>query len=99
MKKTTQKMLSAFFSGKNYKSENTQVIHNENSAIPYSQIYLFGNLIAEQNDKGLFIQNCGWFTKTTKERLNALPNVSINQKNFEWYLNGEKWNGKWKKVD
>jgi len=98
MRKTTQKMVAAFFSGKNYKGQNTEVIHNENAAIPCSQIYLFGNLIAEQNDKGLFIQNCGWFSNTTKERLNALPNVHITQKDFQWYLNGELWSGNWTQV-
>jgi hypothetical protein len=39
------------------------------------------------------ITNCGWFTPTTKERLNALPNVNIVQKNFVWYLNGQEWDG------
>ena len=37
--------------------------------------------------------NCGWFSNTTKERLNGLPNVNIYQKNFEWFLNGKKWDG------
>jgi len=41
----------------------------------------------------LYITNCGWFSNTTKERLNALPNVNIVQKNFVWYLNGEEWDG------
>jgi len=30
---------------------------------------------------------------TTKERLNGLPNVSIYQFNFKWFLNGEEWDG------
>ena len=46
----------------------------------------------------IHIQNCGWFTNTTKERLNALPNVSIQQKKGVWYLNGEKWNGQIKEI-
>ena len=57
---------------------------------------LFGNSIAYRyNDpeRTLSITNCGWDTPTTKERLNALPNVSIRQVNREWFLNGEKWNG------
>ena len=55
-----------------------------------------GNEIAYRyNDpkKTLSITNCGWFSNTTKERLNGLPNVSIQQKNFIWYLNGNEWNG------
>ena len=30
---------------------------------------------------------------STKERLNALPNVNIIQRNFKWFLNGKVWNG------
>lgn len=42
----------------------------------------------------LYITNCGYFTNTTKERLNGLPNVKIVQRNFVWYLNGKEWDGK-----
>ena len=41
----------------------------------------------------LYITNCGWFSNTTKERLNALNGVNIVQKNFVWYLNGKEWDG------
>lgn len=57
---------------------------------------LFGNEIAYRyNDpqQTLVITNCGWKTNTTKERLNALPNVHIYQSNGVWYLNGNEWNG------
>ena len=37
--------------------------------------------------------NKPWFSKTTKERLNALPNVSIVQQKGNWYLNGNFWQG------
>jgi hypothetical protein len=62
----------------------------------FTILKLHGNRIAYRyNDpeKTLSISNCGWFSNTTKERLNAIPGVSIHQKNWEWYLNGEKWNG------
>jgi len=58
---------------------------------------LFGNRIAYRyNDpeRTLSITNCGWNTVTTKERLNALPDVSIQQVRGEWFLNGKKWDGK-----
>ena len=57
---------------------------------------LHGNIIAYRyNDtkQTLSITNAGWFSNTTKERLNALPNVHITQKNWVWYLNGKEWNG------
>jgi hypothetical protein len=39
----------------------------------------------------LWIRDCGWRTRTTKDRLNAIlsifgTNCSIYQKNHEWYL-------------
>tara|TARA_R110002033_G_scaffold26863_1_gene61514 strand:- start:267 stop:515 length:249 start_codon:yes stop_codon:yes gene_type:complete len=61
---------------------------------------LHGNTIAYRyNDpqRTLTIDSCGWLTLTTKERLNALPDVNIQQNNFVWFLNGEEWNGQ--KID
>ena len=53
-------------------------------------------MIAEFNaNDGLWINDGGWQSNTTKERLNGLPNVSIHQKDFQWYLNGEAWDGEW----
>lgn len=60
-------------------------------------LYLFGNKIAEWREDGLYVSNAGWFTRTTKERLNALG-LNIYQEKFEWYLNGVKWDGNWIKV-
>jgi hypothetical protein len=61
-------------------------------------IYLHGNKIAEWRETGVYITNCGWFTNTTKDRLNALRGVSIKQIKGAWYLNGKEWNGEWIKV-
>jgi len=33
------------------------------------------------------------------DRLNGLPNVNIHQKNFQWFLNGEEWDGEFIKVE
>jgi hypothetical protein len=44
---------------------------------------LHGNAIAYRyNDpeRTLSITNCGWFSNTTKERLNGIPSVSIKRK-------------------
>ena len=43
--------------------------------------------------KELWITSAGWPTNTTKERLNGFNGVHIYQKDFQWYLNGEAWNG------
>jgi len=63
-----------------------------------TSLFLHGNEIARHTPQGLEITNAGWFSPTTKERLNALPNVSIAQKARVWYLNGIEWNGEWKLV-
>lgn len=59
-------------------------------------LFLHGNAIARRTATGIEISNGGWSSNTTKERLNGLPNVRIIQKNSQWFLNGERWDGNWK---
>lgn len=92
MRTLTQKAVEAFMNAEKFKSPNTTVEVLPNVTI----LKLFGNAIAYRyNDpeRTLSITNCGWKTNTTKERLNAIPGVNINQKNKVWYLNGKEWNG------
>ena len=92
MRNITIESINAFLSAKKFKKSNMQVEVLPNVTVLKYQ----GNEIAYRyNDskKTLSITNCGWFSNTTKERLNGLPNVSIYQKNFIWYLNGKEWNG------
>mgnify|MGYP003645007467 CR=1 FL=1 len=92
MRKITEESVKAFLNAKKFNKQNMSVEVLPNVTI----LKLHGNEIAYQyNDpqKTLSITNCGWFTVTTKERLNALPNVNINQKNFVWFLNGVEWDG------
>jgi len=89
-RKTSRDAAAAFISSKPYRSKNT--------VTDGTRLYLFGNLIAEKRGAALWITNAGWSTATTKERLNALPGVSITQKAGIWYLNGAEWSGKWAKV-
>jgi hypothetical protein len=93
MKSITQESVKAFMNAARFKKSNMQVDVLDNVTI----LRLHGNAIAYlYNDpqRTLSITNCGWFSNTTKERLNAIPGVSIKQKNFNWYLNGSEWNGK-----
>jgi hypothetical protein len=92
MKLITRQSIEAFMDARPFKKQNMEVEVLPNVTI----LKLHGNRIAfRYNDpeRTLSISNCGWFSNTTKERLNAIPGVSINQKNWEWYLNGEKWSG------
>lgn len=57
---------------------------------------LHGNLIARRGANGMIqVSNAGWFSNTTKERLNGIPGVSVCQRKGVWYLNGKEWNGEW----
>jgi len=92
MRQITRQSINAFLNAKKFKKQNMEVEVLPNVTI----LYLHNNAIAYRyNDpqRTLTISNYGWFTPTTKERLNALPNVNIYQKNFKWFLNGKEWNG------
>lgn len=93
MRKITQSSVNSFLIDSSFKSSNTNVVINNTTGVV--RLILFGNCIATKNigEKSFTIRNCGYFTATTKERLNALPNVQINQKNYDWFLNGENWDG------
>lgn len=95
MRKITREAVKAFLLEKNFRKDNTKVeVTNEGT-----KMFLHNNLIAKiDKNKVLSITNAGWQTNTTKERLNGLPGVGISQKNFEWYLNDEKWDGSWVEV-
>ena len=93
MRKITKDSINAFMNAQKFKRQNMEVEVLPNVTI----LYLHGNAIAYRyNDpeRTLTITNCQWFSNTTKERLNALPNVNIVQKNFVWYLNDKEWDGR-----
>ena len=92
MRKITKESIEAFNNAKPFKKQNTEVQVLPNVTI----LKLHGNSIAYRyNDpkRTLSITNCGWESNTTKERLNGLNGVSIQQKKGVWYLNGKEWNG------
>lgn len=80
---------AALVAGKKYSN-------GKNTKVDSSGIYLHGNHIARNAGEGhVAISNRGWFTLTTKDRLNAIPNVNIYQKRGAWFLNNQPWNGEW----
>lgn len=97
MRKITIESRNAFLQNTPFSKSNMQVIVTPTK----TKLLLHGNTIAinyKDKRKGLKITNAGWQSNTTKERLNALPNVSIQQKNWIWYLNGKQWNGELTKI-
>ena len=98
MRKITQDAVAAFNNNYPFKRGNTQIkVEDDNEGAIYTIMQLHGNTIALKvtgdSGTGLFISDGGWQTSTTKERLNGLSGVSIYQRNFQWFLNGEAWNG------
>tara|TARA_Y100000389_G_scaffold196279_1_gene228963 strand:+ start:2184 stop:2477 length:294 start_codon:yes stop_codon:yes gene_type:complete len=92
MRLITSQSVQAFNNAKAFKKANMEVEVLPNVTV----MKLFGNEIAYRyNDpeRTLSVTNCGFKTNTTKERLNAISGVNIQQKKGKWFLNGKEWNG------
>ena len=82
MRKITKEIMQAFI-----RRESKSI---GNSSTDGENIYLHGHLIARRVDGHIQINNCGYETNTTKERLNGLLDYmgishGIYQRDFEWY--------------
>ena len=92
MTKTGKRAALELMAEKTFRSHNTDVIKNPNGEY---YLTLYGNPIAKLNQGELSITTAGWKSRTTLNRLNCLPNVSISYKNKKLTLNGKEWNGDW----
>lgn len=90
MRKVTQEAAQSFKYCRPFRKQGTQVNCYKDETV----LLLHSNKIAWKNKDGFFVSAAGWLTNTTKERLNGLPNVHIQQINHVWYLNGHPWDGK-----
>ena len=75
----------------NWCGSNTQVNYNSNTNC--SSIYLHGHQIAtvDHNLKAVNLSSCGYETRTTKSRLNAILDevkygCKVFQKNWDWFV-------------
>ena len=94
MRAITFKAVQAFNNGRKFTQSNTEV-RIEGDMV---SLYLFGNKIAERSPNGFYITNAKYKTQTTKERLNGLDGVRIQQKKGVWYLNDKEWGGEWIRI-
>ena len=96
MRQITKQAVNKFNNNESFNKDNTRVIFSDLIA-PTTKLFLHDNLIAYKKYSSLVITNAGWFSNTTKERLNGLLDSigfdKIYQKNFEWFLADKKWNG------
>ena len=95
--KITIDSVYAFVIGKPFRRQNMEVTANDNGVY----LKLHGNVIAgrDRENGAVYISNCGWFTNTTKMRLNYLLYMynspfKIAQKNWLWYLGKDQWDGR-----
>jgi hypothetical protein len=91
MSTISTKAADALLNYKKLNSSNTKVWQDYDG----SHMAIFGNKIAWVTLKGeLWIDACGWVSKTTRDRLNEVIGGSLSIKKKEYYLDGEVWDGK-----
>jgi hypothetical protein len=83
MSKTIEPVVKSFLEGKKRKISNTDT-DGEN-------LYLFDNRIAwkekiTEEDYALWISTCNWNTRTTRSRLNMLPDIWVRTVKGQLYL-------------
>lgn len=95
-RKITTDAINAFMSARTFNRDNTSVQIFDGCVC----LYLHDNLIATRavGSNSMQVTNADYFTRTTKERLNGLPGVSVCQRKGVWFLNGEEWDGSWTTV-
>ena len=89
MRTITKQSVEAFLDKKDFHKDNTTVTYYP--ATDHSEMLLYGNLIAKKYWKGcgrIWVSLCGYNTRTTRERLNGFPTVSITTKRGVPYLKG-----------
>ena len=90
MRKITRDVVGAFLRGE---SRNIG-----NMSTDGTRLWLHGNMIARKENGHIIVTTCGWNTLTTRERLNAIPGVSVNVSRGVLYLNDKRWDGGEKEI-
>ena len=92
MRKIETEMNEAIRNGHAWSKDNTCITYDPTNNMS-AEVFLHGNHIATITDNDLTLYSGGgWFTNTTKSRLNALiqefcfKGSNIFQKNFNWYV-------------
>ena len=92
MRLIEEQMNQAIRNGHAWSKDNTCITYDPTNNMS-AEVFLHGNHIATVSDDALTLYSGGgWFTNTTKSRLNALiqefgfKGSNIFQKNFNWYV-------------
>lgn len=91
MRQIERQMNFALSNKGNWSGSNTSVSYHPSENL--SEVRLHGNLIAwlDHTKQTLALSSCGWYSNTTKSRLNALlyefnTGIRVFQKNFDWFV-------------
>tara|TARA_B100001093_G_C26295877_1_gene787267 strand:- start:54 stop:374 length:321 start_codon:yes stop_codon:yes gene_type:complete len=100
MRKIENEMLTAIANERDWQSGNTRVSNTDHGLI----VRLHGNKIAQIEDSKLYLTTCGYETRVTKSRLNAIlsllmPGSKIFAKEFIWFIQTRKYCAKFSKID
>jgi hypothetical protein len=97
MRKITTDAYNAFINNKRFKLSNTEVRIEDGE----TAMYLFGNKIVETQEGETFISAGGHKpSRTTRERLNAFPEVWLSINKSKWVIaNKISWDGKWTNIN
>jgi len=82
-------MNTAILKSQDWKNSNTSVMYSPERDASY--VYLHGNHIATIGDTFVEMYTCGYYTNTTKSRLNAILSehgngARVYQKRGEWFV-------------
>lgn len=100
-RKITNEAINAFMSARQFNKDNTSVSIEPVRFAMFGEkmvtLRLHGNAIAQRlvGSNDIEITNAGWDSRTTNERLNGVPGVSICHKKGVLLLNGNVWDGEW----
>ena len=87
MRKVDAELVKAIRHQTDFSKGNRQVIQNENGT---TDVFFHGHRIAAFINEDLMIDNCGYWTNTTKQILNVLLgefcNSTLHQSNFDWFV-------------
>ena len=75
-----------------WSNSNTKVDYNSNTNCSTVVLHKTAIAVYDHNTQALKLNTGGWYSVTTKSRLNAIlqgliVGASVFQKNFDWYLN------------
>ena len=85
-------MNRAIVNKNDWSNSNTFVVYNSNTNCSTVVLHRTAIAVYDHNTQALKLNTGGWYSVTTKSRLNAIlqgliVGASVFQKNFDWYLN------------